>query len=198
MPTEHPPRAKGDQVSLVDSFRRLASWLKDHDAVGLMRSLSPGAKPIQLSKLEHKVGFAVSPGLRALWLMHDGQRRADECIVGTLQLLPIAWVVNSRPATLALVQRVRADSVELKKSGLSAEEASSEKWLPVASKGKDSVLVNCASGRVFAGSGEAGTLRLLAASVPLWLENYVNAVERDEYGLVVGPDGAFLEPVSED
>lgn len=195
MPTEHPPRAKGDQVSLVDSFRRLASWLKDHDAVGLMRSLSPGAKPIQLSKLEQKVGFTVSAGLRALWLMHDGQRRADECIVGTLQLLPISWVLNLRPATLTLVQRVRADAVELKKSGLSAEEASSEKWLPVASKGKDCVIVNCASGRVFAGT--ATTLRLLAGSVPLWLEGYVDAVERDQYGLVMGPDGAFLEFISE-
>ena len=63
------PHAKGDQVSLVDSFRRLASWLKDHDAARLMQSLSPGAKPVQLSKLEQKLGFAVPKGLRALWLM---------------------------------------------------------------------------------------------------------------------------------
>lgn len=193
-----PPRPKGDQVSLVDSFRRLASWLKEHDAAGLMKSLSPGAKPIQLVKLEQKVGFAVPPGLRALWLMHDGQRRADECIVGTLQLLPVAWVLNVMPATLALVKRVRADSAELKKSGLTEAEAQSEKWLPVASKGKDCVLVNCTTGRVFAGNGAAGSLRLLASSVPLWLEGYVNDVERDRYGLVIGPDGAFLELVEED
>ncbi len=161
--------------------------------MGLMKSLSPGAKPIQLSKLEQKLGFHVPPGLRALWLMHDGQRRADDCIIGTLHLLPVAWVLNERPATLALLKRVRAEPAELKRSGLTAEEAQSDKWLPVASQGKDCVIVNCTTGRVFAGSDNAPWLRLLASSVPQWLEAYVTAVERDQYGLVLGPDGAFLD-----
>ena len=188
-----PPRAKGDQVSLVDSFRRLAAWLKEHDAVGLMQSLSPGAKPVQLSKLEQKLGFTVPAGLRALWLMHDGQRSKDDCIIGTLHLLPVAWVLNERPATLALLKRARAEPAELKKSGLTSEEAQSDKWLPVASRGKQCVIVNSGTGRVFAGSETAPYLRLLAGSVPQWLESYVAAVERDQYGLVLGPDGAFLE-----
>ncbi|MDP2275644.1 MAG: SMI1/KNR4 family protein [Archangium sp.] len=197
MPTDKTPpapRPVGDQVSLVDSFKRLAAWLKEHDAAVLMQSLSPGAKPIQLSKLEHKLGFTVPKGLRALWLMHDGQRRGDEAIIGTLQLLPIAWVLNERAATLALLKRFRAEPDQLKKSGLSADEAQSDQWFPVAKRGKDCVIVNAISGRVFAGGESAPYLKLLAGSVPQWLANYVEAVERDEYALVLGPDGAFLEP----
>ena len=188
------PHPKGDQVSLVDSFRRLASWLKDHDAVRLMQSLSSGAKPIQLSTLEQKLGFAVPRGLRTLWLMHDGQQRKNDCIIGRLHLLPVAWVLNERPATLALVRRLRAEPAQLKKSGLTEAEAQSEHWLPLASRGKDCVIVSATSGRVFAGGDVAPYLELVADSVAEWLEHYVEAVERDEYGLVLGPDGAFLEP----
>ncbi len=196
MPTDQTPPTKrpvGDQVSLFDSFCRLAAWLKEHEAAVLMQSLSSGAKPIQLSKLEHKLGFTVPRGLRALWLMHDGQRRGDEAIIGALQLLPIAWVLNERPATLALLERTRAEPGEVKKSGLTADEAKSDEWFPVAKRGKDCVIVNATSGRVFAG-GQSAPLKLLASSVPQWLSNYVEAVERDEYALVMGPDGAFLEP----
>lgn len=199
MPDRTPPapRAKGDQVSLVESFSRLAAWLKEHDAVGLMKSLSPGAKPIQLSKLEQKVGFTVPPGLRALWLMHDGQRSKADSIIGSLHLLPVAWVLNERPATLALLKRARAEP-EFKKFGLTAEETESDAWFPIASRGKECVIVNSGSGRVFAGSETAPALRFLARSVPQWLEVYVEAVERDEYALVLGPDGAFLEPRSDE
>lgn len=192
------PPAKGDQVSLVDSFRRLASWLKDHDAVGLMQSLSPGAKPIQLSKLEQKLGFAVPRGLRTLWLMHDGQRRKDDCIIGTLHLLPVAWVLNERPATLALLKHVRAEPAALKKSRLTEAEAQSDHWLPIASHGKDCVIVSATTGRVFAGGEVAPYLELAADSVAEWLQAYVEALERDEYALVMGPDGAFLEPRDEE
>ena len=197
MPTDQTPPTKrpvGDQVSLVDSFRRLAAWLKEHDAAVLMQSLSLGAKPIQLSKLEHKLGFTVPRGLRTLWLMHDGQRRGDEAVIGALQLLPIAWVLNERAATLALLKRFRAEPDQLKKSGLTADEAQSDEWFPVAKRGKDCVIVNAASGRVFAGAESAPHVKLLANSVPQWLASYVEAVERDEYALVMGPDGAFLEP----
>jgi cell wall assembly regulator SMI1 len=192
MPTV--PRAQGDQVSLVDSFKRLAAWLKTQDAVGLMQSLSPGAKPIQLSKLEQKLGFTVPRGLRALWLMHDGQRSADDSIIGNLHLLPVAWVLNARPATLALLKRVRADPAQLKNTGFKPEEAQSDKWLPIATRGTQSIIVSADTGRVFAGSGTEPFLRFQAASVPQWLENYVEAVERDEYELVLDDDGAFLVP----
>jgi cell wall assembly regulator SMI1 len=182
--------AKGDQVSLVDSFKRLAAWLKERGAVGLMQSLSPGAKPIQLSKLEQKLGFTLPKGLRALWLMHDGQRSADDALIGTLHLLPVAWVLNARPATLALLKRVRADPARVKVIGFKPEEAQSDKWLPIAARGADSIIVSADTGRVFAGDGE--TLRFQAASVPQWLERYVDALERGEYELVQDEDGASL------
>ena len=194
--TPPPPRAKGDQVSLVDSFRRLAAWLKEHDAAGLMQSLSPGARPIQLSKLEQKLGFIVPPGLRALWLMHDGQRSKRDSLIANLHLLPVAWVLNERPAALALLKRMRAEPAEVKKSGLTTTEAQSDHWLPVASRGKACVMVSSTSGRVFEGDATVPSMRLLALSVPQWLAAYVEAVENDEYGLVLGPDGAFLEPLA--
>src|SRR3990167_9071541 len=169
MPTQSPPpppRAKGDQVSLVDSFKRLAAWLDEHGAVGLMKSLSVGAKPIQLSKLEQKLGFTLPRGVRAWWLMHDGQRSATDSIVGKLHLLPVAWVLNARPATLALLERVRADPEQLKKTGFKPEEAQSDKWLPIATRGTQSIIVSADTGRVFAGSGAEPYLRFQAASVP--------------------------------
>lgn len=192
-PPAPPPRARGDQVSLVDSFRRLAACLREHDATSLMQSLSPGAKPIQLSKLEQKLGFRVPPGLRALWLMHDGQRRAADCLVGALHLLPVAWVLNERPATLKLLARMRADPAHAKQAGLTAEEAQSDQWLPIASGGADCVLVHSATGRVFAGGDTAPWLRFLARSVPQWLETYVEAVEQGDYELVQDPEGAFFD-----
>lgn len=192
-PTPAAPRAKGDQVSLVDSFKRLAAWLREHDAVGLMQTLSPGAKPIQLSKLEGKLGFPVPRGLRALWLMHDGQRRAQDSLIGALHLLPVAWVLNERAATLKLLTRVRAEPDHQKAGGLTREEFRSDQWLPIASRGSDCVIVNSATGRVFAGGDTAPYLRLVGSSVPGWLETYVDAVERGDYGLVLGAEGAFFD-----
>jgi cell wall assembly regulator SMI1 len=194
MPTEPapPPRAKGDQVSLVDSFKRLADWLREHDAIALMKTLSPGAKPVLLSKLEQKLGFKVPPGLRALWLMHDGQRSAADSLVGTLHLLPVSWVLNERPATLALLTRMRAAPDHQKEAGLTRDEARSDRWLPVASSRTDRVVVNSDTGRVFASIDEAPYLEFVAASVPAWLETYVDDVERDEYELVIDSEGSAL------
>lgn len=192
-----PVKPKGDQVSLVDSFRRLAAWLREHDAMALMQSLSPGAKPIQLSKLEQKLGFPVPAGLRALWLMHDGQRRNVDSLVGSLHLLPVAWVLNERPATLKLLARARADAASLKQVGLTAEESASDAWFPVASRGSSCVIVHSKSGRVFAGSDEAPYLHFVAASVPQWLSDWVDAVELGQFELVLSPDGAFFAPPEE-
>ena len=191
-PTEKQPRAKGDQASLFDSFKRLGNWLHEHDRAALMKSLSPGAKPVLLSKLEGKLGFKVPPGLRALWLMHDGQRSADDSVIGSLHLLPVSWVLNERPATLALLGRMRAVEDHQKQTGLTREEARSDKWFTVASGGPDRVIVNSDTGRVFASIDEAPYLELVAASVPQWLETYVEDVERDEYEWVIDAEGASL------
>jgi cell wall assembly regulator SMI1 len=192
------PRAKGDQVSLVDSFRRLAAWLKERDAAALMQTLAPGAKPVQLSKLEGKLGFRVPPGLRALWLMHDGQRKAADSLVGTMQLLPVAWVLNERPATLKLMARVRAEEGHQRDAGLTREEARSDEWLPIAKREAECVLVHSASGRVFGTIAEAPYLRLLAKSVPAWLESYVNDVEHGNYELVLDAEGAYFQRLPDD
>lgn len=186
---------KGDQVSLFDSFRRLAAWLKEHDAVALMQSLAPAAKPILLSKLEGKLGFPVPPGLRAWWLLHDGQRRAGDSLIGELHLLPVAWVLNERPATLALLARMRAAPDHQKQTGMTRDESRSDAWLPIARRGAERVLVHSGTGRVFASIDQAPWLKLVGASVPQWLETYVEAVERGEYELVFDPEGAFLRPV---
>jgi cell wall assembly regulator SMI1 len=188
-----PARPKGDQPSLFDSFRRLGDWLHEHDALPLIKTLSPGAKPISLSKLEQKLGFGVPPGLRALWLMHDGQRRANDCLVENLHLLPVAWVLNERPATLKLVARARAESA---RGELTEAEAQSDAWLPLATRWPACVLVNATTGRVFAGSETAPSLRFVARSVPEWLEAWVSDVERGAFDLVLEPDGAYFERVS--
>lgn len=182
-------RPKGDQPSLFDSFRRLGAWLREHDALPLMKSLSPGTKPMYLAKLEQKLGFTVPPGLRALWLMHDGQRRADECLVEHLHLLPVAWVLNERPATLKQVARARSE-------GVGEAEVQSDAWLPVATRWPSCVLVSATTGRVFQGDAGSPALRLVARSVPEWLEAYVTDVERGAYQLMFDGEGAHFERVS--
>lgn len=191
-PTTPPPRAKGDQVSLFDSFKRLGNWLHERSAGALMKSLSPGAKPVLLSKLEGKLGFKAPPGLRALWLMHDGQRSADDSLIGSLHLLPVSWVLNERPALIALLARMREVPDHQKQTGLTREEARSDKWFTVASGGPDRVIVNSDTGRVFASIDDAPFLELVAASVPQWLAAYVDDVERDEYELVIDSEGTAL------
>ena len=191
MTSSPPPRPKGDQVSLVDSFKRLATWLRDHDAVALMQTLSVGAKPLHLSKLEQKLGFALPAGQRTLWLLHDGQRKPNDCLVSDLHLLPVAWVVNRRPAALKVLARVRAGDHE-KAAGLTLEELSSEQWLPIASNDEHVVLVNARSGRVFESLTEAPFLKLVGATVPQWLEGWVDSLERGEHQLVRSHDGAFF------
>lgn len=195
-PAPAPPRAKGDQVSLFDSFRRLATWLKEHDAAVLMQSLSPAAKPVALSKLEGKLGFSVPPGLRALWLLHDGQRRAADTLIGELQLLPVAWVLNERAATLKLLARMREVPDHQKQTGMTRDESRSDEWLTIASRGAERVLVHSGSGRVFASIEAAPYLQLVGPSVPQWLKRYVDAVERGDYQLVFDPEGAFLRLAS--
>jgi cell wall assembly regulator SMI1 len=182
-------RPKGDQPSLFDSFRRLGAWLREHDALPLMKSLSPGTKPMYLAKLEQKLGFTVPPGLRALWLMHDGQRRADECLVEHLHLLPVAWVLNERPATLKQVARARSETVG---GDLTEAERQSDAWLPVATRWPDCVLVNATTGRVFTGGEGTPALQLVARSVPEWLEAYVTDVERGVYELRFDSEGAHF------
>lgn len=186
-----PNRPKGDQVSLVDSFKRLAAWLREHDAVALMQTLSTGAKPLHLSKLEQKLGFSLPAGQRTLWLLHDGQRKPNDCLVSDLHLLPVAWVVNRLPVAMKVLAKVRSGDHE-RAAGLTLEELSSTHWLPIASNDEHCVIVNASSGRVFESVSEAPFLKLVGDSVPKWLEGWVDSLERGEHELVQHHDGAFF------
>lgn len=190
--TTSPPRAKGDQVSLVDSFRRLAAWMRTHDAVVLTDNLSPAAKPLQVLKLEQKLGFAVPPGLRVLWLMHDGQRRAQHGFVGALQLLPVAWVLNERATVQKVLARVKAQPSGWQDSGATPEEAQTEQWLPVARRDTDCVLVHARTGRVFASRDGVPALRLVAPSVARWLAAYADDVEAGRWEVIHDEERTFL------
>ncbi len=158
-----------------------------------MQSLSPGAKPGLLLKLEQKLGFPMPPGLRALWLLHDGQRRAHDSLIGALHLLPISWVVNERPATLAALARTRAEAEN--PSGMTRDEARSDHWFPIARSDAGQVIVNSRSGRVFSSENPTSALQRIGASVPHWLETYVSEVERGDYELVVDASGSFFARV---
>lgn len=183
-------RPPGDHASLLDSFRRLTSWMRANGAPLLAENLAPGAKPGQIQKLEHKVGFKVPPGLRALWLLHDGQRKPLNGFIGPLQLLPIAWVLNERAATLKLVARLRGTRRGWKLAGLTPDEAESTQWLPFAARGDVSWLVHGGTGRVFEGdlsiAANETPVHLVAASVPGRLAAYAEAVEADEFELLEG------------
>ena len=191
-------RPPGDHASLLASFRRLTSWMRANGAPLLAENLAPGAKPGQIQKLEHKVGFKVPAGLRAFWLLHDGQRKALNGLIGPLQLLRITWVLNERERTLKLVGRFRGTRRGWKSAGLTPEEAESTHWLPIAARGDVSLIVHAGTGRVFAGDLTAADdetpVYLVAPSVPQWLSAYVESVEDDEFELVAGLGDYYLSP----
>jgi cell wall assembly regulator SMI1 len=196
MASERPPP---DHASLLDSFRRLTGWMRENRVSLLADNLAPGAKPAQLVKLQGKLGFKVSPGLRALWLLHDGQRKALNGFVGPLQLLPIAWVLNERVHTLKLVARVRAEPRLAKAADLKPEELASDAWLPIAARDEVSLVVHCGTGRVFAGelTDDEAPLRLVADSVPQWLAAYADSVEAGEFEARPGLGDYHLWPLEE-
>jgi cell wall assembly regulator SMI1 len=192
------PRAIGDHASLLDSFRRLTTWMRANGAPLLAENLAPGAKPAQLVKLEHKLGFKVPPGLRALWLLHDGQRKPLNGFVGPLHLLPVAWVLNERAHTVALVKRLRAEKRSWSAAGVTPEEAQSEQWLPFAARDQASLLVQASTGRVFAGNFENDAseppMHLVAPSVAKWLASYAQSVEDGQFELTPGLGEYHLAP----
>jgi cell wall assembly regulator SMI1 len=172
--------------------------MRSNGAPLLADNLAPGAKPGPIQKLEHKLGFKVPAGLRALWLLHDGQRKALNGFIGPLQLLPIAWVLNERANTLKLVARFRGTRRGWKSAGLTPEEAESTNWLPIAARGDVSLVVHAGTGRVFAGdlteAEDETPVHLVAPSVPQWLAAYVESVEADEFELVSGLGDYYLSP----
>jgi cell wall assembly regulator SMI1 len=195
------PRAPNDQASLVDSFRRLTAWMKANGAPLLAENLAPGAKPVSLVKLEGKLGFKVPPGLRALWLMHDGQRKALNGFVGPLQLLPVAWVLNERVRTAKVLAKVRVlPHAVTKAAGLTKDEVQSDAWLPIAARDDASLLVHATTGRVFAASlaqDAEPPLQLIAESVPKWLAAYADSVEAGEFEVAPGFGDYHLSPAGE-
>jgi len=187
-----PPPPLNDQTSLVDSFRRLAAWLREHDGADLLQSLSPGTKPLHLSKLEQKLGFRVPAGLRTWWMLHDGQKRRGDSLIGALQLLPVAWVLNERPKAIAKLRRVRGEPAFAAQAGLTPDEAASDEWIPIAVGEALCVLVQAKSGRVFATLEEAPFLQRVGDSVPKWIAAWVDEVEAGRHELVQSHDGVFF------
>lgn len=193
-----PPRPLGDHASLLDSFRRLTTWMRANGAPLLAENLAPGAKPAQLIKLEHRLGFKVPLGLRTLWLLHDGQRKPLNGFVGPLQLLPVAWVLNERARTAAVLARLRAAKGGWRSAGITPEEAQSEQWVPIAARDEASLLVHATTGRVFAGTldgeDDVPPLHLVAPSVAKWLASYAQSVQDGEFELTPGFGDYYLSP----
>jgi cell wall assembly regulator SMI1 len=197
MATTRPPP---DHASLFDSFRRLMGWMRANGAPLLADNLAPGASPAQLVKLQGKLGFKLPPGLRAMWLLHDGQRKPLNGFVGPLHLLPVAWVLNERARTLTLLSRLRANPADWDALGVTAAEAASDAWLPFAARGQTSLVVQTLTGRVFAGDLDDPTapLHLVADSVPQWLAAYADSVEAEEFELIPGLGDYHLAPLDPD
>lgn len=181
---------KSGQPALVEAFRQLTGWLYEQGAPSLADGLAPGAKPLQLTRLEQKLGWPLPAELRMLWLLHDGQLRAKDGLIGALQLLPVSWVLNERPATAKLLARLRVDAQALKRARLLPAEVESDQWLAVAKRGDESMVVSAATGRVFAASG-AG-LTPVARTVSAWLLEYVDDVLSGAYEVVHDAEGSFL------
>jgi cell wall assembly regulator SMI1 len=182
-------------ATLVAALRTLTGWLRLNGAAHLADNLAPKAKTIQFVLLEKKLGFKVPEGLRALWMMHDGQLRATPRFFGPLHFLPMSWVLNERTASLKLLAAVRADPATAK--ALPAPERDSDRWLPFARHADACLLVEARSGRVFWGDKLAPRLTLVADSVPAWLADYAAKVAADGYQLVEDEEGdAFLAPTA--
>ncbi len=148
-----------DQERLHAAFQKRAGGLRALGAQHLVDNLSPGAKPLALSRLEQKLGFPLPKVLRTWWLLHDGEKKPAEGFGGDVHLLPVAWVLNERVVSLRRLEQPSMD--------VSDDERRAARWIPIAAREGVSVVMSATTGRVFECSDDAPA-RLLADSVVSW------------------------------
>jgi internalin A len=170
---------------------RVRAWMAERAPL-LAENLAPGAPPGRLDRVEEKIGFALPGDLRALWSIHDGQRSEQNGFVGALDLFTAEQAASERDTVIMFVELLREEPSEWSEAGVTGEEVASGRWLPFAGRDSDSLAVSGVTGRVFSCGKDAPPLRLVAASVTDWAEQYAARIEAGAYRVEEGFGDYFL------
>lgn len=179
----------GDQQTLHAAFQKRSADFRALGAQHLVDNLLPGAIPLALSRLEKKLGFPLPKVLRTWWLLHDGEKKPAQGYGAPFHLLPVAWVLNERVATLRRIARLRERPETWPASNATEEERASSQWVPLAAMRGSSVVMNAKSGRVFECCDEDPALRLLDESLVGWFVGLAEGGPVVEEDAVEAEDG---------
>jgi hypothetical protein len=176
---------------IAAALRRITSWLRAHRGGAIADNLAPGASAEALAEIEAAFGVALPPGLRALWSLHDGQRKEGDRFTERLDLF------GARQA-IADARYVRGGFGFFRNEGrrdveASDEELASDAWIPIAGRDLDFFAVSGVTGRVFAITRGLHPFRRIADSVEAWLEGYADRLEASDYRVTSNGGGLYLE-----
>jgi cell wall assembly regulator SMI1 len=97
--------ADNDAVRL--SIARISQWMNENGAPLLVSNLAPGASAEDLAHAEREFKVALPKGLRALWLLHNGQVDEHNCFIEYYDFLSIEWALAQRESVLLCMQFAR-------------------------------------------------------------------------------------------
>ena len=177
---------------LTAALERIKRWMIDHDAPLLVENLAHGASAADLDEAEAALGFALPPGLRELWTLHNGQKEEMNGFVEFRDLFDTHCALAEREKVVEFVEFLREYPDDWVEAGVTAEEVQSNRWVPIAGRDMDLLVVSGVSGRVFSCEKDAPPLHLVAKSLSEWAEQYAARVEADDYAVEEGFGDYYL------
>lgn len=179
---------------LRQSIDRIAEWMRSNGAGVLADNLAPAASFSALAAFETSLGFSIHSDLRALWLLHDGQREELNGFIGSLDFLSMARARSEHRTIVANLESVRAESW-WERGGLTREEVETNAWLPFAGRDSDLRAVCCVSGRVFTVAKDVPPISVQSPSLPEWFRSYADAVTAGRFEITEGFGDVYLERI---
>lgn len=80
------------EPTIEQTFNQIQAWLAEH-APSLNKHFNPAAKPVQIAKLETKIGCVLPDSVRAAYLLHNGESSDSHGLYGTWRWLPLDEVL---------------------------------------------------------------------------------------------------------
>lgn len=187
----------GDAIDIPKRVGRalatITEWMEANGAGKNAENLAPGATEEALAE----VALALGPGaslpvdLRALWLLHDGQRSEGSGFVESHDLLSTRDALRCRETLMLGLEFAREAPQRWLAQGGTHAELATDQWLPFAARDSDCDAVCLVSGRVFSCPHD-DDFRVVHESLVAWLEGYAARVVADDYRVERGFGGVYL------
>ena len=172
--------------TLIEAFERITAWMNAHGARLLAENLAPGASAEQLAAAELRFGFPLPAELRALWLLHDGQREEMNGFFEAFDLFSLERSFAERGNVLRALQSLGADAPDGAGSGLTYDELAFDRWIPFPGRDSDALAVNAVSGRVMKVKKDWPPCSSHSDSIVSWAAQYAARVVANDYRVEEG------------